>query len=193
MIGRLRRRTWGVLLLLVALSLVGCDDGADLAASLVGSIPGYVAAPADSGRLDRATAASSLPTSPDATAKALDAAGFSAGYSRVFLRGGQAGGDYVLVSVYAVSGAAGATGLVAFERKSLADTRTVAVFPVAAIPDAFGFILSAPTRRGDRQVFCAGVVFARGGQVDAVTTCSAMPKDAQLATEVAQRQANLAR
>jgi hypothetical protein len=192
-IGRKRSCARGVPLLLLALGLVGCDNGTDLAASVVGSIPGYVAAPGDSGSLDRATATSSLPTSPEATAKALDAAGFSAGYSRVFLRGGQAGGDYVLVSVYAVSGPAGAQGLVAFERRSLADTGTVAVFPVAAIPGAVGFILSAPTHRGDHQVFCAGVIFARGTQVDAVTTCSAMPEDAQLATQVAQRQANLAR
>ncbi len=179
-----------LLALAAAVALVACDDpGADLQHSLVGDIPGYSVADADSGPLSLDGAASSLPTPPDTTGGTLRADGFTAGYSRVFLKGGKPGGDYVIVAAYALRDAPGAEGVVAFEHSALGSTGTVALFSVDTIAKSVGFVLTGATKRGDRQVFCDGVIFPKAQRVYAVTTCSGLPIDATLATAVARRQA----
>lgn len=175
----------------LSLSLAACDGGAsgdDLGAALVSNVPGYTVSSGDSGAIDRTTAAASLPTAPQQTGASLDAAGFRAGYSRVFRRSGQAGGDYVLLTVYDMT-SSGSAGFVAAERNALIATGTVQLFSVDTIPESTGFVLSGPTHRGDRDVFCDGVIFPHADRVFAVTTCSAAPIDAQRAIAIAQQQA----
>jgi hypothetical protein len=173
---------------LLVCTLVACDDQAShLGNLLIASVAGYSVSSPDSGALDREAAAQSLPTSADVTGRALDAAGFSAGYSRVFL-GGSTSGDYVLASVYAVSSPATAARFVDAEKQALAATGSVAPFADARIPGAAGFILSGPTKRGNRDVFCEGVLFPKGAQVYAITTCSPLPGDTVLATQIAETQ-----
>jgi hypothetical protein len=176
--------------LVVCVSVAGCGDStSDIGNQLIGSIPGYTASADASGPLDRDTAAASLPTRPSQTASALDAAGFRAGYSRVFLRGGVAAGDYVLVSAYATASAEASQHFLAAERTALQGTGTVVLFSPDGLPDSLGFTLTGPTQKGDRQVFCDGVALAKSAKVYAVTTCSATPEDSRLAVDVARRQA----
>jgi hypothetical protein len=180
----------GLLALAVCASLAGCDDsGGDLGSQVIASIAGYTASASASGPLDRGTASQSLPTLPAQTGAALDAAGFHSGYSRIFLRGGSAAGDYVLVSVYVMASPEASRNFVASERSALQKTGTVVVFSATGVADSVGFTLTGPTKRGDRQVFCDGVAFAKGAKVYAVTTCSATPEDSRLAADVAMRQA----
>jgi hypothetical protein len=185
-------RRWLPALLAVAVSvpLAACDDSvSDLGNQVIATIAGYTMSAADSGPLDRGTASQSLPTQAAQTASALDAAGFRGGYSRIFLRGGAAAGDYVLVSVYAMASAESSTRFLASERGALQSTGTVVLFSATGVADSVGFTLTGPTQRGDRQVFCDGVAFAKGARVYAVTTCSATPEDSRLAVDVAQQQA----
>ena len=186
-----RARRWLTLLpLALSVSLASCDDsGTDLGNQLITSVPGYTASASDSGPLDHSAASQSLPTRPAQTASALDAAGFRAGYSRIFLHGGSAPADYVLVSVYAMASAAASQRFLASERSALQGTGTVVLFGPNGLPDSLGFTLTGPTQRGDRPVFCDGVAFAKAAKVYAVTTCSATPEDSRLAVDVAQRQA----
>lgn len=191
----LRRRPLAAALLLASsLALAACnDDGSDLASLLLTDVPGYTAATSDSGPLDANGAATSLPTAAGATAQALSSSYFSAGYSRIFLRnGGGAASDYVILSVYAMSTPHGAASFVAFERTALEDTGTVEVFSVDSVPDSTGFVLTGPTKRGNRSVFCDGVIFPHASDVYAITMCSAMPTDASLATQLARQQSQRA-
>jgi hypothetical protein len=184
-------RGWPALLALaLAVLVAGCDDsGGDLGNQVITSIPGYTASSSDSGAIDRDSASTSLPTQKSQTASALDAAGFRAGYSRIFLRDGKAGGDYVLVSAYAMASAEASQRFVMSERSALQGTGTVVLFTPDGLQDSVGFTLTGPTQRGDRQVFCDGVVAAKNAKVYAVTTCSATPEDSKLAVDVARRQA----
>jgi len=186
----LRRQCRLLVPLALWVALAGCGDtGNDLSRHVLASIPRYTAPAADSGPLDRNAASQSLPTRPSDTAKALDAAGFQSGYSRVFLRGGSPSGDYVLVTAYEMASHDRAKQFVSSERQALQSTGTVVIFAVDGLPDSLGFTLTGSTQRGGRQVFCDGVALASSATVYAVTTCSAMPVDSTLATDTAKRQA----
>lgn len=189
-----RRRRFAVpplLLASTALALSACsDDGTGLASRLLDTVPDYTLSASNSGALDTTGAAKSLPTDPTTTTQALTTAHFNAGYSRIFLRDN--GAEYVLLAIYAMDSANGATSFVAAERSALEGTGTVQLFSDDAVPNSTGFVLTGPTKRGTRYVFCDGIVFPHASDVYAVTTCSTMPTDASLATQLARQQAQRA-
>lgn len=136
-------------------------------------------------QLDLAAAATATPATPALTRAELTNDGFAQGAERIWT----AGAEYVTVIELDVADEGAAKHLVDFEIGQLTSTRAAVTYTPEQPKGAKAFSFYGTTRAGARTIFCQGVWFAIKASAYEVTDCDPQPRAANLALDLAQRQA----
>lgn len=136
-------------------------------------------------QLDLAAAASATPATPALTRSELDSDGFTQGAERIWT----AGAEYVTVIELDVADKGAAQHLVDFEIGQLTTTHAAVTYAPGRPPGAQAFSFYGTTRAGAHTIFCQGVWFPVKASAYEVTDCDPQPRAANLALDLAQRQA----